>query len=336
MHSAHLSFRRHSCIVSAQLASRASRVLVFFVLLLLSSVVKMAEANANRAQAQVVQGDHQLLRAMKDAGVCEGVQKEVWALGATSVKQFLACFRSVDTLQKFFLMKVVKAGIVNDVSEEEVPFCQELGKLVVAYEAILALKQGEEPGKQGQAKKVDASKRAEMEKFFEQSFPGAVFGSDRTAPSNALLGEALQLATPGKVGSWIPWKRITSREDEVGAELGQKNQPDQPKDGDASFKGGIWKAEAICRLRAKAFASAGVCHLASITKYDQGLFDAALDRPALDSMRPPTVEEVMAVDRRAMEEAFRLVAAEEGGVVFSFCHSAHSYFVSCQAPWTRP
>ena len=165
---------------------------------------------------------------------------------------------------------------------------------------------------------MDASKRAEMENFFEHSFPGAVFGSDRTAPSNALLAEALQLATPGKVGSWIPWKRITSREEEVGTELGQKSQPDQPKDADAPFKGGIWKAEAICRLRAKAFASAGVCHLASITKYDQGLFDNALDRPALDSMRPPTVEEVMAVDRRAMEEAFRLVVAEEGEVVLAW------------------
>ena len=112
--------------------------------------------------------------------------------------------------------------------------------------------------------------------------------------------------------------------------------------GESALKGGVWRAEALCRLRAKAFAAAGVCHLASITKCDQGLFDTALDKPALESLRPPTADEVMAVDRKAMTEAFRLVTAKEGtnpwllaqplSPTLSFL-SVHLFI--CQAPWIK-
>ena len=117
---------------------------------------------------------------------------------------------------------------------------------------------------------------------------------------------------PGKVGWWIPWSRLQSRDDELQKELGQKGSSGEKEENDSAFKGGVWRAEALLRLRAKALAAAGVCHLASITKYDQGLFDIALDKPALESMRPPNADEVMAVDRKAMTEAFRLVTANEG------------------------
>ena len=120
------------------------------------------------------------------------------------------------------------------------------------------------------------------------------------------------MAVPGKVGWWLPWGRIQSREEELNAEMGHKKAQGENEDGESAFKGGVWRAEALCRIRAKAFAAAGVCHLASITRYDQGLFDTALDKPALETMRPASADEVMAVDRKAMTEAFRLVAAKEG------------------------
>ena len=119
-----------------------------------------------------------------------------------------------------------------------------------------------------------------------------------------------------------------SREDELQKELGQKGSSEENGESDAAFKGGVWRAEALLRLRAKAFAASGVCHLASISKYDQGLFDIALDKPALDSMRPPNADEVMAVDRKAMTEAFRLVAANEGTQIRFFRILAPSFCVA--------
>ena len=46
---------------------------------------------------------------------------------------------------------------------------------------------------------------------------------------------------------------------------------------DEPFKGGVWKAESVCRLHAKALASTQVCHLKAVTVYYDALFDAAME-----------------------------------------------------------
>ena len=94
----------------------------------------------------------------------------------------------------------------------------------------MAEKRKEEKRKaDGKRVKVDLTKRLELEKYFESTFNGAVFGTDRVSPSNRLLEACLETGSGGKLGEWIPWKKRTCREQEIKEDLAKKRKEEKRK-----------------------------------------------------------------------------------------------------------
>ena len=78
--------------------------------------------------------------------------------------------------------------------------------------------------------KVNLTKRIELETFFESTFNGAVFGTDRVAPSNRLLEVCLETGGGDRLGEWIPWKKRTCREQEIRDDLAKKRKEERRKE----------------------------------------------------------------------------------------------------------
>jgi hypothetical protein len=86
------------------------------------------------------------------------------------------------------------------------------------------------------------------------------------------------------------------------------------------FQGGPHKLEFVLGIRSKAMAMAKLCHLKAPSMYVDALFEYATCTMVPDGYRRPSCAEIIAADKAALTEAFRMKGKGQGDLQTCLVH----------------
>ena len=93
-------------------------------------------------------------------------------------------------------------------------------------------------------------------------------------------------------------------------------------DESASFQGGPHRLEFLLHIRSKAMAMAKLAHLKALSMYTDALFEYASCVFVPEGFRKPSCAEIIAADKAALSEAFRMRAKGQGDLQACLVHVA--------------
>lgn len=237
-------------------------------------------------------------------------------------KAFVNSFRNLEILDRFFLKKGVESGKVSSLEDWE--FCDELAKLravQVRLNADSARAQsaptplggqlGTNAGSAVTSKKLDHEEFVRLKQSFETRYPAEVVLPSNT-PGKGVLRQVQEMLKPSVGFHILALTVFLSVADEEDRKKEEPANKDASQAEEEKWSGGLYKLRKALDLRARAFAMVGACHLVSWNMYIPRLCEMVSEKLDSTSLRPPSVEEALQADKRAMRYVFQLVNEEKG------------------------